>query len=140
MGCFSSKHAAVDAKPRENKPPPFEPQKLSRVATNADRRLSDSVKRLEDLIPRHYKARLADCSFPDFQGTETVDAKAFELERGIEALLDSLDCQKESRTRGEIVKDVMKSWFHASYPFANVLLSTLKDAASVCSLITSFNI
>jgi hypothetical protein len=131
MGCWSSKSAAVNSKAEDDQPPPFEPEKLSRVETNADRRLSASVKRLDSLIPNQFKTRLADCSLPDLQGVQTVDAKASELERGIEALLESLEFQKNNRDRGEIVKDVMKGWFHASYPFATVFVATLKDAASV---------
>lgn len=135
--CFPSKRAILDSKAEDDPPPPFTPQPISRVTTNADRRLSASVKRLEDLVPLQYKARVAKCPFPDLQGTETVDAKASQLEQGIEALLDSLELQRNSRTRGEIVKDVMKGWFHASYPFATVFVSTLRDAASVPSLVVS---
>ena len=110
----------------------------SRLRSNAEQRLNGSIHRLYNAIPISLNSRLAHCSFPDFSGLDSVDAMAVELERGIEALIEALEQEKANRDRIQIVKDVVQGYFQASYPFATLFFTIIKDDNTVSNLTRSY--
>ena len=108
------------------------------MRSSAEERFSTSIKRLHNAIPISVNSRLVDCSFPDFSGIDTVDAKGEELERGIDALIEALDKETVNRDRTQVVKDVVQGYFQASYPFTKLFFTIIKNDNTVSDLIQPF--
>lgn len=72
-------------------------------------------------------------AFPDFTVISGTEERARTLVDVVEKLIQE---RNEQRAKEYGVGDIVIGWFRASYPFANLFLTVLKDGASVslCAL------
>ena len=87
--------------------------------------------RLQSSLPKETCKRLGEISFPDFNILNGVEMKAGELESALEKLIEVRTELGKKEGRRKKVAGVMTSWFRASYPFANIFLTIVKEGAAV---------
>ncbi len=87
--------------------------------------------RLQSSLPKETCIRLGEITFPDFNGIDSVEAKAGELEGALERIIEARTELGKKEARRTKVGGLMISWFRASYPFANVFLTIAKPGPAV---------
>jgi hypothetical protein len=95
---------------------------------------------LQRTIPIDASARIGNIAFPDFDNVDGVEVQAHKLESALETLIQARTELGKKESRRRKVEDVMTSWFRASYPFANIFLSVVKQGSAVlCPLKNSID-
>jgi|SRR5277367_1990329 hypothetical protein len=107
-------------------------------------RASESFKaaseRLHEALPKDVRNQLARIEFPNFENTDTVETKGDKLEKVIESFIEARREFRLNPKRSQIVKNAMRSWFRATYPFAQTFLIIGKAGSAVVALATSLTI
>lgn len=114
-----------------------DPQTSVATATGPQRRaqrnFQAAIHRLQDVLPKDSCARLGKYKFPTLDASASVESGCEELETAMENFIDSMDqkAKDQAKSRSQRIKGMVKRWFCASYPFAELLMTVAKEASSV---------
>lgn len=105
---------------------------VGQKAQRAERDFQSAISELQECLRPETTARLGLVSFPDFDGTLPVTARAAQLELAIDSFVESLnDRHGGPKTKSRKVKEVMLRVFKSSHPFAKLLLNVGQTSSSV---------
>jgi hypothetical protein len=77
---------------------------------------------------------IGEIDLPTIDERNDVEENASRLETFLEETVRFRKDLQDKSGRGKKVQDVVISWFRASYPFANLLLTIAKDSSQVPTL------
>lgn len=99
----------------------------------ARRNFGDAIVRLQEALPKEQCGRLGKYKFPKIDGSARVESASEELEIAMENFINSMDlkAKEQAESRTKVIKGMVKEWFCASYPFAELLMTIAKEASSV---------
>ena len=106
---------------------------LSTRRETAEKNFKAANERLQKEVPKQNRKELGKLNIADLDGIPGVEAKAEQLEKVIQSIIQARKDYKENRTQLEKVADTAGQWFRKSYPFMHLLLSVAKDGGSVIS-------
>ena len=84
----------------------------------------NAARSLQKLIPRKIAAEI---TYPDFAIVSGTEERARVLADVVEKLIE----RNEQTAKEYGLGDIVIGWFRASYPFANLFLTVLKEGAQV---------
>jgi hypothetical protein len=96
--------------------------------SRAEKELLEAIETLQNALPKDARTYLGQISFPRFEDPSAVEDNAAELEVAIDKLISARDGITLNPNGVARVKDVVRKWYRASYPFANLFLGIAKDA------------
>lgn len=82
-------------------------------------------------MPKDITAQLEGATFPDFSVASGTGDRAKALGDVVERIMQAWDERRAAQETKRRVGDVVISWFTASYPFATLLITVLKEGAAV---------
>ena len=98
-------------------------QSLRRHQSEED--YKNAARTLQKVIPKEIATKI---TFPDFTMISGTDERVRVLAGVVEKLIQETNKQ---RAKEYGVREIVISWFRASYPFANLFLTVLKEGALV---------
>ena len=97
----------------------------------AESDLRTAIHSLQTVLPKDARAAIEQTSFPQFENPKAVDKNAAELENAIDKLIE-LRSQQKLDPQGRIrVKEYLRKWYRASYPFARTFITATSGASAV---------
>jgi len=111
----------------------FRPRRstLSSPRTRAIESLKAASLRLNEALPRETRTHLSRMDFPVFDDFDSIESKAAKLESVVEELIQAREEMKNDHSRTQLLKDTVRSWFKATYPFVTVLLGAARSQSAV---------
>jgi len=109
------------------------PPPLPSVApvTRAEARFKVAVDGLKSVVPSETTSWLGGITFPPMESIENVDERVGLLSDFLDKIIDARAEVRNADERKHTFQRLVLSWFKASYPFANLFISVLKDGSSV---------
>jgi hypothetical protein len=92
---------------------------------------------LQNALTKEATCRLQQVAFPSFNDTPDVKERAAELEKTLEALIVPQNTTNDAKDRTKTAKEIIRSWFRASYPFAQFLLKAAVQGVSAVRSVAS---
>lgn len=83
----------------------------------------DAYESLQKVLSEEVKTRLKNVKFPDCSVIISVETAAAELETALDKLIESQNIPEDAQSRTRTAKEIIRKWFRASYPFAQVFLT-----------------
>jgi hypothetical protein len=104
---------------------------MAALMARAETGLRGAIEELQNLLPKDARACIGQISFPEFGAANSTQENAAKLEHAIEKLIDVRKEKKLQRQGGERVKEYLRKWYRATYPFATIFLAVTKEASAV---------
>ena len=98
---------------------------VSRV--QAERDLFDALQSLQRALRKDARSDIKQITFPNFEDTNEVEKNAAELQDAVEKLIELRGIKRGS----DVVKEYIRKWYRASYPFARMFISVAREGAAV---------
>lgn len=89
-----------------------------------------AAESLQKALSEKTHTRLREITFPDFGEVAAAEQNAMRLEEALDSLIQVREKKKDQKT----LSDMLVGWFRASYPFAQLFLTVVKDGANVRDL------
>lgn len=102
----------------------------------AERDLCEALQSLQNVLSKNARADIGQITFPHFENTNAVDKNAAELQDAVEKLIELRGIKRGS----DMVKEYVRKWYRASYPFARMFISVAKEGAAVLACKTTSNL
>lgn len=99
----------------------------------AEENFRAAIERLRKEVPRAERKQLKDIVIAIVDNIEDVQAKAAQLQSGLQSVIQIRKESTNNRTRYEKVTNMAGQWFRATFPFVEFILSVAKDGGSVLS-------
>lgn len=112
-----------------------DPPPVSERRRKVELEFNDALHLLRRMLSKNGYTDLEKLQLSDSSTIIEVESGAAELENVIAKIIQTTGGQNDY-TRTSIVKEIVRKWYQASYPFANVLLNVAQTASSVWPLRT----
>jgi hypothetical protein len=103
---------------------------FSTPKSRASESFNAASQRLRDVLNKSTRSYLAGIEFPNLD-TNSVEATAAELEKVMATFIEARREFRMNPTRSKTVKNTIRSWYNATYPFVNLILTVGKTASPV---------
>ena len=104
---------------------------MASALSPAQEDLQSAIQSLQSSLSKATRKNIGAVSFPSLSTSKSIDENASDLEAAIDNLLELQDKEKFSPTGGDKVKQYVRRWYRATYPFADLILRVSRDASQV---------
>src|SRR5271169_4284485 len=98
---------------------------------SAEARLCEAKERLQQAIHKESDASVRPLAELLYNTSNHAGSAAAELELTLARVCESIEAKYRTKSRTNTIKDLIRKWFRASYPFVQMFLTISKEGANV---------
>ena len=106
----------------------------SRVQAESD--MQEALRNLQNALRKDTRSDVEQITFPRFENTNAVEKNAADLQDSVERLIELRGIKRGS----DLVKEYVRKWYRASYPFARLFITVAKEGAAVFARKVLYNL